>query len=124
MDSVTLEKKEVSPKLSRERDSPDASGVWHILHEHDRQLRLIEKDLDALKRPMGELSIQLAVLSKTVESISNRFDSRLSEQFLLHEKRESDMHQRVMVRGLLILLSCFGALVYYVLSKVTLAAVS
>lgn len=120
-DTPSLNKPHARQRLVREGDGDDFRSIWHVLHEHDGKLSLIDKDLTEMKRAMSDISVQVAVLAKTVERIGEQFDGKLTKQFLEHEKREMEMQQKIMVRGLLLLVSAFGALAYFILNRVALA---
>lgn len=118
-DTVMLDKPRT--RQARDTDSGDVRAIWHVLHEHDGKLKAIDRDLIEMRRAINDMAVSIAVLSKTVNEIDQKFDAKLTQQFLMHEKRESEMQVRLMVRGLLLVITAFGSLAYFLLNKVVLA---
>lgn len=120
-DQVDLEKPPITRRRSRPGDDPADRAMWRVLHEQGNKLQAVDRDLSDMKLAINNLAISHAVLNKAVENIDQKLDLKLQEQFIQHEKREMEMQNRIMARGLLLLISALGAMAYFILSKVSLA---
>lgn len=103
-------------------DDGDHAQLWGQIHQHDGRLRQVERDCRDLRLALAEMNVSLAVAVQTMKEQAERFDAKLTEQFLRHEAREAAMQIRIMIYGVGLLIPAMGALAWYVLSHLKLAA--
>ncbi|MCK7581839.1 MAG: hypothetical protein MZV65_43615 [Chromatiales bacterium] len=82
----------------------------------------MEHDFRDTRQALDDMSVSLRAAVRTMEGQDERFETKLTEQFLRHEARESTMQMRVMIYGVGLLITALGALAWYVLSHVRLGA--
>jgi hypothetical protein len=105
--------------VSLDKPPDDHKDLWKAVHEISGAQQQSAREMSEMRKAITDMAVSQAVLSTTVDTMERNLSSKLHEQFLQHEKREMEMHNTVMVRGLLLLLSAMGALSYFILSKIS-----
>ena len=115
---------DVTVSLDKPPTPPDDHrDIWRAVHEISGAQQQTVREMSEMRKAITDMAISQAVLSTTVDTMERNLASKLHEQFLQHEKREMEMHNTVMVRGLFLVISAFGALAYFIMSRVSFSHV-
>lgn len=128
-EAITLARPDKRPRHARVGDSQTDRELWHVVHDHDAEFVALKREFSEFKREFFDMKLLLATLSKSTDDLAAKFDARLREEFLAHEKREMSMqiaqaekHFKGLAWVLVITLGVIGTLATFILSKVVLAA--
>lgn len=99
----------------------DKAEIWAAIHEHDDRLKSIHRDFMDINRSVSSLSVEFAIVSKTIDAMEQKLGAKLSEQFLRLEAREFAMQQKVMTYSIGVMIAALGGLTYFVMNHLDFA---